>query len=184
MKATMKAAQINRYGGSDVVEINSSTPKPTASAGTILVAVYAAGVNPVDWKIREGYMQKMVPLQFPATLGGDFSGVIVEVGKGVGNFKPGDEVYGSAIIVGGGSGSFAELASAKADSVAHKSKSVSRLKAAALPLTGVSALQALTEHVHLASGQKILIHGRWHWQRGYSARQAPRRVYSHHSACG
>jgi len=155
----MKAAQINAYGGSDVVEINRNAPTPTASAGTILVEVHAAGVNPVDWKIREGYMQKMVPLQFPATLGGDFSGIVTEVGEGVSDFKTGDEVYGQAIVVGGGSGSFAEFVATKAKSAAQKPKSITHTEAAALPLAGVSALQALTEHINLSEGQKILIHG-------------------------
>ncbi len=104
-------------------------------------------------------MQQMVPLQFPATLGGDFSGVVSDVGADRAGFKPGDAVYGTAIVVGGGSGSFAEFASAKADSIAHKPKSVSHLEAAALPLTGVSALQALTEHMRLTNGQRVLIHG-------------------------
>ncbi len=74
----MKAAQINKYGGSEVVEINKNAQKPAASRGQILVEVYAAGVNPIDWKIRVGY----IPLQFLATLGGDFSGFRVEVGEG------------------------------------------------------------------------------------------------------
>ena len=152
----MKAAQINTYGGSDVVEITNSALKPTVSAGSILIEVHAAGVNPADWKIREGYMQKMVPLQFPATLGGDFSGIVTEVGEGVSDFKTGDEVYGQAIVVGGGSGSFAEFVSAKVESAAQKPKSITHTEAAALPLAGVSALQALTEHMNLSKGQKIL----------------------------
>lgn len=159
MKETMKAAQMNIYGGSDVVIINGNAPKPTASAGTLLVEVHAAGVNPVDWKIREGYMRNMAPLQFPVTLGGDFSGVVTEVGNGVSDFTIGDEAYGQAIVVGGGSGSFAEFVSAKVESAAQKPKSVTHTEAAALPLAGVSALQALTEHMNLSTGQKILIHG-------------------------
>lgn len=155
----MKAAQINTYGGSDVVEITHGAAKPAAPAEGLLVQVYAAGVNPVDWKIREGYLKKMVPLQFPATLGGDFSGVVIDVGDGVADFNPGDEVYGQAIIVGGGSGSFAEFATTNAGSAAQKPKTVSHTEAAALPLAGVSALQALTEHMQLSGGHKILIHG-------------------------
>lgn len=155
----MKAAQISQYGGSDVVEVTDEAPTPAVTDDSLLIAVHAAGVNPVDWKIREGYMQKMVPLQFPATLGGDFSGVVTDAGKNISDFKPGDEVYGQAIVVGGGSGSFAEVVSAKAGSTAHKPKSVDHAHAAALPLTGVSALQALTEHIKLSRGQKILIHG-------------------------
>lgn len=155
----MKAAQINKYGGSEVVEINKNAPKPTVSSGHILVEVHAAGVNPVDWKIREGYMRQMAPLKFPATLGGDFSGVIAEVGEGVSGFKKGDEVYGQASILRGGSSSFAEFASVDVNTTAHKPKNTSHVEAAALPLTGVSAWQALVDHIGLSRGEKILIHG-------------------------
>ncbi|MDP3685324.1 MAG: NADP-dependent oxidoreductase [bacterium] len=155
----MKAAQINAYGGNEVVELNANAPTRTVSPGTLLVEVRAAGVNPVDWKIREGYLQQMAPLQFPATLGGDFSGVVTELGNGVSGFAKGDEVYGQASVLGGGSGSFAEFLSAGSTTVGQKPKNVSHTEAAALPLAGVSALQALTEHLKLALGQRILIHG-------------------------
>jgi alcohol dehydrogenase len=155
----MKAAQISKYGGSEVIEINKSASKPTLPAGRVLVEVYAAGVNPVDWKIREGYMAKMSPLQFPATLGGDFSGIVEGVGAGVSSFKKGDEVYGRDGLPGSGTGSFAEFISVDAKVTARKPKNVNHLEAAALPLTGVSAVQALTEHLGLSKGKKILIHG-------------------------
>jgi NADPH:quinone reductase-like Zn-dependent oxidoreductase len=155
----MKAAQINKYGGSEVVEINKNAPRPTVSQGHLLIEVHAAGVNPVDWKIREGYMRQMAPLKFPATLGGDFSGVIAEVGEGVSGFEKGDEVYGQASITRGGSGSFAEFASADVNTTAPKPKNTSHVEAAALPLTGVSAWQALVDHIGLSRGEKILIHG-------------------------
>ncbi len=155
----MKAAQINKYGGIEVVEINKNAQRPPTAKGKILVEVRAAGVNPVDWKIREGHFQQMAPLKFPVTLGGDFSGVVLEVGEGISGFKRGDEVYGSAIILGGGSGSFAEFALANAKAVAIKPKKVNHIEAAALPLAGVSALQALLDHMDLKKGQKILIHG-------------------------
>lgn len=151
----MKAAQINKYGGREVVEINKNAPKPAASPGQILVEVYAAGVNPIDWKIREGY----VPLQFPATLGGDFSGVIAEVGEGISKYKKGDEVYGYASILGGGSGSFAEFVSADAKTMAYKPKNITHVEAGAFPLIGASAWQALVDHMGLSRGKKILIHG-------------------------
>ncbi len=151
----MKAAQIKKFGGSEVVEINKNAPKPAASPRQILVEVYAAGVNPVDWKIREGY----IPLQFPATLGGDFSGVIAEVGEGISKYKKGDEVYGYASILSGGSGSFAEYVSADTKVMALKPKKTSHVEAAALPLTGCSAWQALVDHMGLSRGKKILIHG-------------------------
>ena len=154
----MKAAQINKYGDSKVIEITDA-PKPTASKGKVLIEIHAASINPFDWKIREGYLQKMVPLQFPVTLGGDFSGIITEVGESVSGFKKGDEVYGTAIVLSGGSGSFAEFASADPVHIAHKPKNASHVEAAAIVLTGISAWQALVEHIGLSKGKKILIHG-------------------------
>ena len=157
----MKAVQINRYGGSEVIEINKSIPEPAVSAGKVLVSVKAASVNPADWKIREGGLQQMIQLQFPFTVGMDFSGVIKQVGEGVSNseFNQGDEVYGQAGVVNGGSGAFAEMALAKKESIANKPKRLSHAEAAALPLVGVSAWRALVENIGLSKGQKILIHG-------------------------
>ena len=155
----MKSAQITRYGGSEVVEINQNASLPNPSAGKVLAIVKAAGVNPADWKIREGYMKQMVSLQFPSTLGMDFSGVIKQLGESVLDLEQGDEVYGQAGVIGGGSGAFAELALADADKIAHKPKTLSHKEAAGLPLTGVSAWQALVETIGLTKGQKILIHG-------------------------
>jgi NADPH:quinone reductase-like Zn-dependent oxidoreductase len=156
----MRSAQINRYGGSEVIEISQNTPELTLSSGKVLVSIKAAGVNPVDWKIREGYFQQMIPLQFPFTLGMDFSGVIIQVGEGVSSdFKQGDEVYGQAGVVTGGSGAFAEMALAKTESITNKSKRLSYVEAAALPLVGVSAWRALVENIGLSKGQRILIHG-------------------------
>jgi NADPH:quinone reductase-like Zn-dependent oxidoreductase len=156
----MKSAQMKRYGSSEVVEINQSTPAPNdAAAGKVLVNVKAAGVNPIDWKIREGYMQQRMPLQFPSTLGMDFSGAIERVGEGVSDFKQDDEVYGQAAVIRGGSGAFAEMALANADTIAHKPRTLSHEEAAGLPLVGVSAWQALVETMGLSQDQKILIHG-------------------------
>ncbi|NJD53849.1 MAG: NADP-dependent oxidoreductase [Candidatus Methanoperedens sp.] len=155
----MKAAQINKYGDNEVVEINMNAPEPTVTRGHLLIEVYAAGVNPIDWKIREGYIRQKVQLKFPATLGGDFSGVVAEVGEGVQGFKKGDEIYGQASITKGGSGSFAEFATADMNTAAHKPGILSHAEAAALPLTGVSAWQSLVDHIGLSSGKKILIHG-------------------------
>jgi alcohol dehydrogenase len=157
----MKSAQINKYGSSEVIEINQSTPEPTVSSGKVLVTIKAAGVNPVDWKIREGGFQQMVSLQFPSTLGIDFSGVIKQVGQGVSpsEFKQGDEVYGQAGVVSGGSGAFAEMALANTERIAHKPKKLSHAEASAVPLVGVSAWRALAENIGLSKDQKILIHG-------------------------
>ncbi|MFL6347524.1 MAG: NADP-dependent oxidoreductase [Nitrososphaeraceae archaeon] len=158
---TMKSAQINKYGSSEVIEINQNTPEPSLSSGKVLVSVKAASVNPADWKIREGGLQQMIQLQFPSTMGMDFSGVIKQVGEGVSNseFNQGDEVYGQAGVVNGGSGAFAEMALAKTESIANKPKRLSHAEAAALPLVGVSAWRALMENIGLSNGQRILIHG-------------------------
>ena len=154
----MKAAQINKYGGAEVVVINQNAPEPKAGPGQVLVKVQACGVNPADWKIRAGYFTQD-ETKLPMTLGGDFSGVIMDVGPEVVGFKKDDEVFGQALSLAGGSGSFAELASALAANVALKPEKASFLEAAALPLAGVSALQALTEHINLLPNQKMLIHG-------------------------
>jgi alcohol dehydrogenase len=157
----MKSIQIKRYGNSDVVEVNDNTSIPTVTVGKILVNVKASGVNPADWKIREGYFQQWAPLQFPSTLGMDFSGTVKQVEEDdmSSDFKQGDEAYGQASVLGGGSGAFAELALANKDSIAHKPKTLNHLEAAALPLVGVSAWQALVENIGLSKDQKILIHG-------------------------
>lgn len=153
----MKAAVINSYGANDVVEIRD-IPIPEPSREQMLVEVYAAGVNPADWKIREG-MMKGTAIELPMTLGGDFSGVVKEVGQVVTDFKVGDEVFGQAMAIAGNSGSFAEYTAVYATSVALKPATIAHIKAAALPLTSVSAYQGLIEHMNLSKGQKILIHG-------------------------
>ena len=155
----MKAVQIKGYGGVEVIEINDNALKPTPSKNQVLVEVHAASINPVDWKIRSGYLKDMMPLNFPATLGGDFAGAVTEVGEEVSEFKTGDEVFGSAIVLNGGSGSFAQFLVANVANIAHKPKTVNFEQAAALPLVGASAVQALEEHIKLQGGQKILIHG-------------------------
>jgi alcohol dehydrogenase len=158
----MKSAQIKKYGSSEVIEINQSTSEPTVSPGKVLVTIKAAGVNPVDWKIREGGLQQMISLQFPSTLGMDFSGIVKQVGEGgvsPSEFKQGDEVYGQAGVVSGGSGAFAEMALANTESIAYKPNKLTHVEAAALPLVGVSAWRALMENIGLSKGQRILIHG-------------------------
>ena len=156
----MKSIQISKYGGSDVVDINNDVSIPRVSAGKVLVEVKASGVNPVDWKIREGYFQQMVPLHFPATLGTDFSGVIKELEQNVStNFNIGDEVYGQASLLSGGSGSFAELALTNINSIAVKPKTLNHIDASSLPLVGASTWQGLVDNIGLSKNQKILIHG-------------------------
>jgi alcohol dehydrogenase len=154
----MRAAQINEYGGKEVLKTVDSVAKPAAAAGQVLIEVYSAGVNPFDWKVRQGLMKDFIPLNFPATLGGDFAGVVAELGAGVDGLKVGDEVYGQANAAGG-QGSFAEFTPVVAGQVAIKPKSADFTVAAAVPLAAASAYQALVEHANLQSGQKVLIHG-------------------------
>ena len=106
-------------------------------------------------------MHQSIPLQFPSTLGMDFSGDIKQIGEGVSpsDFKPGDEVYGQAGVISGGSGAFAEMALANMKSIANKPKKLDYSEAAGLPSVGVGAWQALKENIGLSKGQKILIHG-------------------------
>ncbi len=155
----MNAARMQEYGGKEVVVVDGQSPEPTLSAGKVIVEIHAAGVNPVDWKVREGYLQKVAPLSFPLTLGGDFSGVVTEVGEGVTDFTKGQDVFGSASVLQGGTGSFAERALANAHAIAPKPEKNTHLQAAALPLAAVSAWLALVEHMGVSPGQKVLVHG-------------------------
>jgi NADPH:quinone reductase-like Zn-dependent oxidoreductase len=155
----MKAIQIYAYGGNEVVVLRSDVPKPVVSAGKLLIKMHAASVNPVDWKIRAGYLQNMRPILFPFTLGMDFSGVVIETGQGVSTFKPGDAVYGMAGVFSGDTGTFSEFICADAAVTSLKPKNIDFSAAAALPMAGVSAWQALVDYMGLSKGQKVLIHG-------------------------
>jgi NADPH:quinone reductase-like Zn-dependent oxidoreductase len=154
----VKAAQYSQYGDPDVIDIKEvEEPKPKADQ--VLVEIRSAAVNPFDWKLRRGYMKDVIPLQFPVTIGADFSGIVIKAGSDAKEYASGDEVYGSAIILGGGSGAVAEYAAANATSIAKKPISISHDDAASLVLVGVSAIQVIDEHMEIKHGQKILIHG-------------------------
>lgn len=154
----MKAAQINAYGGPSVIEVNE-VDIPTPGHGQVLVEVYASSLNPFDTAVREGYMKEMIPLRFPVTLGGDIAGIVTEVGEDVTHIAAGDKVYGQANVAGGNSGAFAEYAVTSAGQVAKSPAGLTFNQTASLPLVGVSALQALKQHIGLARNQKIFIHG-------------------------
>lgn len=153
----MKAAQYSKYGGPEVIEINE-VPEPAIKEGKVLVEVHAASINPFDWKVRNGYMKDQMPLNLPITIGGDFSGTIKTVSEGS-EFKIGDEVYGQALVMNGGSGSIAQFAAANIANISYKPKNINHIEAASLPLVGVSAIQALEQHIQLKKGEKILING-------------------------
>lgn len=154
----VKAAQIAEYGGPEVIKVKQDASEPQPGEGQVLVAVHAASVNPFDSIVRDGQARSMKELDFPATLGGDFAGIVSELGDAAEGFKEGDEVYGQAGALSG-DGSFAEYVPVNTSSLALKPKNVDFVTAAALPLAGVSAYQALVEGLDLQNGQKILIHG-------------------------
>lgn len=154
----MRAAQINSYGDPSVVTIND-IPTPTPLDNQVLVEVKASSLNPFDTTIRTGAMKHAIPLTFPVTLGGDIAGVVTTLGNNVTEFSVGDKVYGQANVVAGNSGAFADYAATKASQLARMPSNLSFEEAASLPLVGVSALQALGEHLNLQAGQKIFIHG-------------------------
>jgi NADPH:quinone reductase-like Zn-dependent oxidoreductase len=151
----MKAICANDYGGPEVL-VFEDVPRPKASPGEALIHVRAAGVNPIDWKIRSGMAKDMFPVSFPWIPGLDISGVIDEVGANVTDLKPGDAVYG---MLESRSGGYAEYAAAKASDLAPKPESLDFIQAAALPLVSMVAWQALFDTAHLTQGQTVLIHG-------------------------
>jgi NADPH:quinone reductase-like Zn-dependent oxidoreductase len=150
-KQTMKAIQIHAHGGPDVLQFED-VPRPEPKPNKVFVRVHAAGVNPVDWKIREGHL----PMPLPMIMGIDFSGVVESVGHGVTKFRSGDEVFGQ---VADESGSYAEYALAMESDIARKPKALNDNAAAALPVAALTPWQALFDTANLKTGQTVLIHG-------------------------
>ncbi len=155
----MKAVQINRYGDPEVLEVNSSAAEPQLKPGQILVGIEAVGINPFDFFILKGLVKDYIKQNFPLTMGGDFSGVVARLGEGVNQYKEGDRVFGTAIILNGSSGALAQRASVTVSSTAPAPKNLDFIQTASLPLVGSSAVQALEDEIKLKKGQKILIHG-------------------------
>ena len=154
----MKAVRIHEFGGPDVMkleDIERLVPAPDE----ILIKVYASGVNPVDWVVRNGGNDFLKPyLTLPMTLGWDAAGIVEETGSEVTDFKKGDEVYGVPNFPGS-NGSYAEYCAAKAIQFALKPKSVSFNEAAGVPLVGLVAWTGIFQLGKLQPGQRILIHG-------------------------
>ena len=146
----MNAVQIRGYGGTEVLDVKDNVPPPISPKGQVLVDVHAAGINPFDIKVLSGAYKDMIPLQFPVTVGGDFAGVVTATGQ---------EVYGSAIVLSGGSGAFAQYACAVSGKIAPKPKVANFIEAAALPVAGLTAVEAIHDSLKLQKSQKILIHG-------------------------
>ena len=150
----VKAFGYRSNGGPDVQEFLELDP-PSPLAGELLVEVRAAGVNPVDWKIRSGMYGAADPSSLPAVLGREVSGVVREVGQDVTDFAVGDEVFGQ---VAPGSGGFAEYALTTADATAAKPTHVSFTDAATLTVAAATAYDGVTQ-LQLQSGQTLLING-------------------------
>src|SRR5438105_13009165 len=152
---TMKAIRIHNYGGPKVLH-SEDAPRPKPQAGEVLVRVHAAGVNPIDWKVREGYMKDFWPHKFPLILGWDLSGVVEELGRGVSRFKIGDEVY--SLPDPTRNGAYADYIVVRGSEVARKPTSLPHIRAAAVPLAALTAWQSLFDTAQLPPGQGMLIH--------------------------
>jgi len=148
----MKAIQIHGYGHSDKLS-SEDVPPPKTSESDVLVKIHDAGVNPMDWKVREGYMKDAKPAKFPLTMGQDFAGQVIEVGSKVQKFKVGDRVFGFA------QGTYTEYAAIPEDKIASMPKSADFVTAAALPTPGLTAYQILMDIVQAKEKDRILIHG-------------------------
>jgi len=152
----MKAIRINEFGGAEVLK-QENISRPVAAADEILVRVFASGVNPVDWAIRNGNDALRSFLTLPMTLGWDAAGIVEEMGSDVVGFKKGDAVYGVPNFPG--NGSYAEYCSAKATQFSHKPKSLTFNQASAVPLAALTAWTGMFEYGRLQPGQRILILG-------------------------
>lgn len=159
----MKAVRIHAYGGVEALRYEDA-PRPSPGAGEILVRVHAAGVNPVDWKVRKGYLQDAMRYRFPLVLGWDVSGTVAELGAGTtaNGFALGDAVFGRPDL--SRDGAYAEYMIVKATELALKPATLDHVHAAAVPLAALTAWQALFEapkpftSANLQPGQTVLIH--------------------------
>lgn len=155
MNANMKAVILNEYGNNDVLQY-TDIARPQPQAGEVLVKIHAAGVNPVDWKIRGGLGQRM-GLSLPIHLGGEIAGTVEALGSDVGDsggFSEGDAVFG--II---GTGGFAEYAAVKAADLTRKPANLDFVQSAAVPLGALTAWQAMFDLGKLVAGQRLLVTG-------------------------
>lgn len=151
----MRAAIINKFGKPDVLEV-TEIEKPVANDDEVLIKVIAAGINPVDTKVRAGTSGMSKRLELPAILGWDVSGIIESIGKNVTDFQPGNAVFGCIGFPGLGK-AYSEYTVADPALLAKKPANISFEEAAAVPLAALTAYQAINEHLKVVSGQKILI---------------------------
>src|SRR3954447_9577530 len=149
----MKAVFIERFGGPQVLQYGD-LPDPVAAPGEVVIDVHAASFNAADWKVRLGQYKQT---KFPLGLGRDFSGVVSALGEGVEDLKLEDAVFG--VLEAGQEGAHAEEIAVNASIVARKPDDLSHVNAAALALTGLTALSAIEDTLRLRSGERILIQG-------------------------
>lgn len=151
----MKVVCIYTYGGPGVL-VYEDAPRPHPGDGEVLVRIHAVGINPLDWKVREGRMKEVCHHTLPLVLGWDVSGVVEAIGAGVSRLKVGDEVFSCPDITR--DGGYAEFIVIKEPEVAIKPKSIDHLHAAVLPMAGLTAWQTLFSAADLSAGQRVLIH--------------------------
>lgn len=153
----MKAVAIDQFGGVEVLRVRE-LPTPTYHENEVLVKIQYAGVNPVDWKIREGYLESALPHHFPLILGWDASGTIEAMGSDVKGFHIGEAVYAYCRKPTVQEGAYAEYIVLDAAAVAPKPKEASFAEAASVPLAALTAWQAIHDFSHTKPGQTVLIH--------------------------
>ncbi len=152
----MNAIRIHSYGGPEVL-LYEEAPRPQLRDSEVLIRVHAAGVNPLDCKVRAGELKEIIQHKLPLIPGWDVSGVVEEVGAGVSQFKRGDEVFAMANPTR--DGAYADCIAVREATVAMKPKSLYHVRAAATPVSALTAWRSLFDLGHLQSGQRILIHG-------------------------
>jgi len=152
----MKAVVIRKYGRNDVVEIGD-VPQPRCAMGMVLIKVHAAGVNPLDWKVRSGMLRLITGSKFPKVLGSECAGEVIETSSGFSKFNQGDQLLGLSGVRS--LGAFAEYMCLPETTAFTKPAGLSFEAAACIPIAGLTALQALRDSGRIASGKKVLING-------------------------
>ncbi|MCR1927361.1 NADP-dependent oxidoreductase [Enterococcus gallinarum] len=150
-----RAVVINEYGGKEKLA-EAKVSLPELGADQVLVKVAATSINPIDWKLREGYLKQMFPWSFPIILGWDVAGEIVEVGQKVKDYHVGDRIFARPETTR--FGTYADYTIVDTNLLAPLPESIAFTEAAAVPLAGLTALQALFDHGSLKAGEKVLIH--------------------------
>jgi NADPH:quinone reductase-like Zn-dependent oxidoreductase len=153
---TMKAVRVHEYGGPEVLKYEEA-PRPKPGPGEVLVRIRAAGVNPMDWKVREGYLREALAYRMPFVPGWDVSGVVEATGPNVTQLAAGDEVYGYPSVVR--DGAYAEYAVVPEAELALKPRTLDHVHAASVPMAALTAWQGLFDAGDLRTEQKVLIHG-------------------------